>query len=112
MAQKREKSTLRKLINERGIKYLAGVQDLVKELTSGLIQEIMNAELKEELGYSKYDYKNKQEDNSRPLQKDGNVVKKSYISPSAPIKRAKRTFWASRSAQRKSKSISWVCSTA
>lgn len=65
MAQKREKSTLRKLIDERGIKDLAGVQDLVKELTSGLIQEIMDAELEEELGYSKYDYKNKQTDNAR-----------------------------------------------
>lgn len=65
MAQKREKSELRKLIDQRGIKDLAGVQDLVKELTSGLIQEIMDAELEDELGYSKYDYKNKQTDNSR-----------------------------------------------
>lgn len=65
MAQKREKSTLRKLIDERGIKDLKGVQDLVKELTSGLIQEIMDAELEEELGYSKYNYKDKQTNNSR-----------------------------------------------
>ena len=65
MAQKREKSTLRKLIDERDIKDLTGVQNLVKELTSGLIQEIMDAELEEELGYSKYDYKNKQTDNAR-----------------------------------------------
>lgn len=65
MAQKREKSELRKLIDERGVKDLAGVQDLVKELTSGLIQEIMDAELEDELGYSKYDYKNKQTENSR-----------------------------------------------
>ena len=65
MAQKREKSELRKLIDERGIKDLEGVQDLVKELTSGLIQEIMDAELEDELGYSKYDYKNKQTENAR-----------------------------------------------
>ena len=65
MAQKREKSTLRELIDERGIKDLTGVQKLVKELTSGLIQEIMDAELEEELGYSKYDYRNKQTENSR-----------------------------------------------
>lgn len=65
MAQRKEKSELRKLIEERGIKDLAGVHDLVKELTSGLIQEIMDAELEEELGYSKYDFKNKQTDNSR-----------------------------------------------
>jgi len=36
----------------------------VKELTAGLIQEAMDAELDEELGYSKYDYKNKQTDSS------------------------------------------------
>lgn len=65
MAQKRGKSTLRKLIDERGIKDLNGVQDLVKELTAGLIQEIMESELDEELGYSKYDYKNKQTGNAR-----------------------------------------------
>lgn len=65
MAQRREKSELRKLIEERGIKDLAGVHDLVKELTSGLIQEIMDAELEEELGYSKYDFKNKHTDNTR-----------------------------------------------
>lgn len=62
---KREKSALRKLIDERGIKDLDGVHALVKELTSGLIQEIMDAELEDELGYSKYDYRNKQTSNSR-----------------------------------------------
>jgi transposase-like protein len=62
---KREKSLMRQLIDERGIKDVAGVQDLVKELTAGLIQECMDAELEEELGYSRYDYKNKQTENSR-----------------------------------------------
>lgn len=62
---KREKGALRKLINERGIRDLNGVHALVKELTRGLIQEIMNAELEDELGYSKYDYRNKQTSNSR-----------------------------------------------
>jgi transposase-like protein len=62
---KKEKSLMRQLIEERGVKDVAGVQALVKELTAGLIQEIMDAELDDELGYSKYDYKNKQTDNSR-----------------------------------------------
>lgn len=62
---KKEKSLMRQLIEERGIKDIGGVQALVKELTAGLIQEAMDAELEEELGYSKYDYKNKQTDNSR-----------------------------------------------
>ena len=62
---KKEKSLMRQLIDERGIKDLAGVQAMVKELTAGMIQEIMDAKLDDELGYSKYDYKNKQTDNSR-----------------------------------------------
>jgi putative transposase len=37
----------------------------VKELTASFIQEAMDAELEEKLGYSKYDYKNKETDNSR-----------------------------------------------
>ena len=54
---KREKSPLRKLIDERGVRDLEGVHAPVKELTGGLIQEIMDAELEDELGYSKYDYR-------------------------------------------------------
>jgi transposase-like protein len=64
MARK-EKSLMRQLIEERGVKDIAGVQALVKELTAGMIQECMDAELEGELGYSRYDYKNKQTDNSR-----------------------------------------------
>ena len=59
------KSLMRQLIEERGIKDLQGVHELVQELTSGLIQECMDAELDEALGYSKYDYKNKTGSNSR-----------------------------------------------
>ncbi len=62
---KQEKSPLRKLIDERGIRDMDGVQALVKELTRGQIQEIMDAELEKELGYSKYDHRNKQTSNSR-----------------------------------------------
>ena len=56
---------MRQLIEERGIRDMDGVHALVKELTAGLIQECMDAELEEELGYSRYDYKNKRTDNSR-----------------------------------------------
>ena len=62
---RKEKSLMRQLIEERGIKDVSGVQTLVKELTAGLIQECMDAELEDELGYSRYDYKNKRTDNSR-----------------------------------------------
>lgn len=56
---------LRALIKERGIKDLQGVHDLVKELTGSLIQEMLEGELENELGYSKWDYRNKNTDNSR-----------------------------------------------
>ena len=61
----RKKSIMKQLIEERGIKDVDGVQELVKELTAGLIQECMDAELEDELGYSKYDYRNKQTSNAR-----------------------------------------------
>ena len=62
---KKEKSLMRQMIDERGIKDVAGVQALVKELTAGLIHECMDAELEDDLGYSKYDYRNKETNNSR-----------------------------------------------
>ncbi len=37
----------------------------MKELTADLIQRALDAELEEELGYSRYDYKNKSTYNSR-----------------------------------------------
>jgi len=63
--QKREKSTLRKLIEEYGIKDLKDVHEFVKMITAGTIQECLDNELEDELGYSKYDYKNKNTANSR-----------------------------------------------
>ncbi len=56
---------LRELIKERGIKDLKDIQNLVKEMTGTLIQEMLEAELENELGYSKWDYHNKNTTNSR-----------------------------------------------
>ena len=56
---------LRQLIKERGIKDLKDIHNLVKELTGTLIQEMLEAELENELGYSKWDYRNKETTNSR-----------------------------------------------
>lgn len=41
------------------------IQDLFKETIAGLMENGLEAELDEDLGYSKYDYKNKATDNSR-----------------------------------------------
>lgn len=64
MARKNN-SKLRELMNEFGVKTLEDVHEFVKMLTAQTIQEALDGELEDELGYSKYDYKNKKTDNSR-----------------------------------------------
>ncbi len=61
----KEKSKLRQMIEEYGIKDMNDVHEFVKMLTAETIQAALDAELDSELGYSKYDYRNKQTDNSR-----------------------------------------------
>ena len=61
----KEKSKLWQIIEEYGIKDMNDVHEFVKMLTAETIQAALDAELDSELGYSKYDYKNKQTDNSR-----------------------------------------------
>ena len=58
-------SKLKELIKEYGIKDLKDVHEFVKMLTAETIQTALDAELENELGYSKYDYKNKNTENSR-----------------------------------------------
>ncbi len=56
---------LREMIKEYGIRTMDDVHNFVKMLTAETIQTALDAELENELGYSKYDYKNKNTDNSR-----------------------------------------------
>ena len=58
MANK-ENNKLKDLIKEYGIKDMNDVHNFVKMLMAETIQTALDAELDEELGYSKYDYKNK-----------------------------------------------------
>ena len=64
MANK-ENNKLKDLIKEYGIKDMNDVHNFVKMLMAETIQTALDAELDEELGYSKYDYKNKNTKNSR-----------------------------------------------
>jgi len=64
MARK-DNSKLREMIKEYGIKDMNDVHEFVKMLTAETIQAALDAELESELGYSKYDYKNKNTENSR-----------------------------------------------
>ena len=63
--ERRDNSKLRELMEEYGVKTMEDVHNFVKMLTAETIQTALDAELESELGYSKYDYKNKETDNSR-----------------------------------------------
>jgi putative transposase len=56
---------LRKLIKKYNLKDTTDIKNMLKDLFGDTIQEMLEAELEEELGYSKYDYKNKKTVNSR-----------------------------------------------
>lgn len=62
---KKKKEEYRKLIKENGLKSTKDVQEMLKDMFGGIIKEMLEGEMEEELGYSRYDYKNKETDNSR-----------------------------------------------
>ena len=53
------------MLQDAGINDVEGVQDLFKEMVGNVLENGLEGELDDELGYSKYDYQNKQTDNSR-----------------------------------------------
>ena len=59
------KDQLRALLKEYKVKDAKDIQEVLKKLFGDALQEMLEAELDHELGYSKYDYKNKTTDNSR-----------------------------------------------
>ena len=63
--ERKDNSKLRELMAEYGVKTMDDVHNFVKMLTAETIQTALDGELDEELGYSKYDYKNKETSNSR-----------------------------------------------
>lgn len=50
------------------------VQDMLKDLLGDTLQGLLESEMENELGYSKYDYANKDTDNSRNGYSMKNVV--------------------------------------
>lgn len=60
-----DKELLRKLIKQYNLKDTKDTKNMLKDLFGNTIQEMLEAELEEDLGYSKYDYKNKETSNSR-----------------------------------------------
>lgn len=59
------RAKIRELLQESNISSMADIQELFKETIAEFIENGLDAELDEELGYSRYDYKNKDTDNSR-----------------------------------------------
>ena len=62
---RREK--IRELLQMANIGSMDDIQNLFKETIAEFMENGLEAELDEDLGYSKYDYKNKATDNSRNL---------------------------------------------
>jgi len=59
------KEVLRNMINEGNLKTAEDLHAYLKEMFKDALQEMLEAELDQELGYSKRDRKNKQTDNRR-----------------------------------------------
>lgn len=60
-----DKSKVRELMKEGRLKDISDIQSLLKEQFKDLIEEMLEAESDHELGYSKYDFKNKDTENAR-----------------------------------------------
>jgi Transposase and inactivated derivatives len=67
-----KKELLREFIRENNLTTAQELQQALKELFASTLQEMLEAELEDHLGYSKYDYKNKTTKNSR----NGSTTKK------------------------------------
>lgn len=63
--RREQRKKLLEMLQDAGITDVAGVQELFKEMVSTVLENGLEAELEEELGYSKYDYRNKNTDNCR-----------------------------------------------
>jgi len=63
--RREQRKKLLALLEDAGVNDVKGVQELFKEMVGTVLENGLEGELDEELGYSKYDYHNKKTDNSR-----------------------------------------------
>ena len=63
--ERERRAKIRELLKESNISSMEDIQDLFKETIAEFMENGLEAELEENLGYSRYDYKNKSTDNSR-----------------------------------------------
>ncbi|MCD8356568.1 MAG: transposase [Clostridia bacterium] len=59
------RAKIRELLQAGNVSSMEDIQDLFKETIAEFMEAGLDAELDEELGYNKYDYRNKKTDNSR-----------------------------------------------
>ena len=59
------RTKIRELLQASNVGSMEDIQNLFKETIAEFMEAGLDAELDEELGYSKYDYRNKKTDNSR-----------------------------------------------
>ena len=59
------RAKIRELLQASNISSMDDIRNLFKETIAEFMENGLDAELEDELGYSKYDYKNKETDNSR-----------------------------------------------
>lgn len=59
------RAKIRELLQTSGVSSMDDIQDLFRETIAEFMENGLDAELDEELGYSKYDYRNKETRNSR-----------------------------------------------
>ena len=59
------RAKIRELLELSDITSMEDIQSLFKETIAAFMENGLDAELEDELGYSKYDYRNKEADNSR-----------------------------------------------
>lgn len=64
-AKAARKEKLRELMSEMQVNDMNDINNLFKEMVGDILENGLEAELDEELGYSKYDYRNKDTSNSR-----------------------------------------------
>jgi len=65
MAKQERRSEMRELMKNFNINDMSDINDLFKEMVGSMLENGLEGELEEELGYSKYDYKNRDTDNYR-----------------------------------------------
>ena len=76
-ARRQRRKEISEMLGGLGVTDVNSLQDLFKEMIGTVLEEGLEGELDEDLGYSKYDYRNKETENSRNWHSK-KTVKSSY----------------------------------